>query len=104
MAKLSKEFLDKWENLVDGVEKTDVPIECIKRIVIKLVDGRRRYLNMSTLRHKGLNPIELEHILNDKLKEYDGEIENVDFFVDVEAVAGLVQPDTDGLLGSKFDR
>ena len=102
MARLSKDFLDKWEDLVDGVEKTDVPIECIKRIVIKLVGGRRRYLNITTLRRKGLNPLELEQILNDKLAEYDGFIENVDFFVDVEAVAEMVQPDTDGLLG-KFN-
>jgi hypothetical protein len=100
MARLSDEFLAKWEDLVDGVEKTDVPVECIKRIVIKLNDGRRRYLNMSILRKKGLDPLELEHVLNDKLKEYDGIIENVDFFVDVEAVAELVQTDTDSILGN----
>jgi hypothetical protein len=100
MARLSDEFLAKWEDLVDGVEKTDVPVECIKRIVIKLNDGRRRYLNMSILRKKGLDPLELEHVLNDKLKEYDGIIENVDFFVDVEAVAELVQTETDSILGN----
>jgi hypothetical protein len=98
MARLSKEFLSKWEDLVDGVEKTDVPIECIKRIVIRLLDGRRRYLNITTLRRKGMDQDELEQVLNAKLDEYRGKIENVDFFVDVEAVAKLVQPDTDGLL------
>jgi hypothetical protein len=99
MARLSDEFLAKWEDLVDGVEKSDVPIECIKRLVIKLKSGKRRYLNISTLRKKGYDPLELEQILNDKLAEYDGEIENIDFFVDVEAVAEQVQEVTDSILG-----
>ena len=100
MARFSDDFLKKWEDLVDNVEKTDVPVECIKRVVIKLADGKRRYLNISVLRKKGYEPDELEHILNDKLKEYDGEIENVDFFVDVEAVAEQVQRETDSILGN----
>ena len=99
MTRLSEEFLAKWEDLVDGVDKTDVPVECIKRLVIKLKDGKRRYLNISTLRKKGYDPIELEEVLNDKLAEYDGMIENIDFFVDVEAVAEHVQRETDSILG-----
>jgi hypothetical protein len=100
MARLSEEFLAKWEDLVDGVEKTDVPVECIKRLVIKLKDGKRRYLNIATLRKKGYDPLELEAVLNDKLAEYDGMIENIDFFVDVEAVAEQVQRETDSILGN----
>jgi len=96
---LSEEFLSRWEDLVEGVDKTDVPVDCIKRVVIKLKDGRRRYLNMSTLRKKGLDPIELEGVLNQKLEEYDKEIQNVDFFVDVDQVADLIQPETDKILG-----
>ena len=96
---LSDEFLSRWEDLVEGVSKTDVPVDCIKRVVIKLKDGRRRYLNMSTLRKKGLDPIELEGVLNQKLEEYDKQIQNVDFFVDVDQVADLIQPETDKMLG-----
>lgn len=100
MARFSDDFLKKWEDLVDNVEKTDVPVECIKRLVIKLKDGKRRYLNIATLRKKGYYPEELEQVLNDKLSEYDGIIENIDFFVDVEAVAELVQKETDNILGN----
>jgi len=96
---LSEEFLSRWEDLVEGVSKTDVPVDCIKRVVIKLKDGRRRYLNMSTLRKKGLDPLELEGVLNQKLEEYDSQIANVDFFVDVEQVADIIQPETDKMLG-----
>ena len=96
---LSEEFLSRWEDLVEGVEKSNVPVECIKRVVIKLKDGRRRYLNMSTLRKKGMDIFELEGVLNQKLEEYDRDIENVDFFVDVDQVAELIQPQTDKILG-----
>jgi len=96
---LSEKFLSRWEDLVEGVEKSDVPVECIKRVVIKLKDGRRRYLNMSTLRKKGLDADELEGVLNQKLEEYDRDIANVDFFVDVDQVAELIQPETDKILG-----
>lgn len=99
MARFSDEFLAKWEGLVEDVEKTDIPVHCIKRLVIKLKDGKRRYLNISTLRKKGYDPLELEHVLNQKLSEYDGYIENIDFFVDVEAVAEQVQAETDLILG-----
>ena len=95
---LSEEFLEKWEDLVEGVEKKDIPIECIKRVVIRLKNGRRRYFNMSTLRKQGLNIHELEFALNEKLKRYDANIDGIDFFVDVESVAELIQPETDELL------
>lgn len=96
--RLSDEFLEKWEDLVEGVEKKDIPIECIKRVVIRLTDGKRRYFNMSALRKQGLNIYECEFALNEKLKQYDPDIDGIDFFVDVEEVAKIVQPETDEIL------
>ena len=98
MGRLSDEFLEEWEDLVEGVDKKDVPIECIKRVVIRLDDGKRRYFNMSALRKQGLNIHELEFALNEKLRQFEKEIIGIDFFVDVETVASLVQPETDELL------
>ena len=40
MPKLSNEFLRKWENLVEEVDKKDIPVECMKRVVIRLKDGK----------------------------------------------------------------
>ena len=53
---------------------------------------------MTALRKQGLNIHELEFALNDKLKQYDPEIQGIDFFVDVVEVAKLVQPETDEML------
>jgi len=96
--RLSSEFLEQWEDLVEGVEKKDIPIECIKRVVIKLKDGKRRYFNMTALRKQGLNIHECEFALNERLKQYDPEIQGIDFFVDVAEVAKIIQPETDQIL------
>ena len=32
---LSEEFLEKWEDLVEGVEKKDIPIEFLKEVASK---------------------------------------------------------------------
>ena len=32
----SDEFLERWEHIIDDVDITDVPLECIKKVVVKL--------------------------------------------------------------------
>ena len=50
---LSEEFLEQWEDLVEGVDKKDVPIECIKRVVLRLKDGKRRYFKVKIIIYHG---------------------------------------------------
>jgi hypothetical protein len=84
------------------VTKTEVPLECIKKVVIKL-DGsqsgrRQRTLNLATLRRQGLDLEELEMVLTRTLTELGDTVRDIDFVVDVTEVAKLVQPETDKLL------
>jgi hypothetical protein len=95
---LSDDFLDRWERIIADVNKTDVPLECIKKVVIKLTGGRQKTINLHTLRKQGLELGEIEMMLTRTLNEMDIEIRDVDFVVDVNAVADLVQPETDKLL------
>ena len=92
-------FLDQWENIIDGVNKTDVPLECIKKVVVKLAGGRQKTINVHTLLKQGLELEEIETMLTRFFTERDKEIRDVDFVVDITAVANLVQPETDKLLG-----
>ena len=94
-----KDFLDKWEHIINDVNKTDVPLECIKKVVIKLRGGRQRTVNLHTLQRQGLSLEEIEPILNRTLGELDDEIIDVDFVVDITSVAKIVQPETDKILG-----
>ena len=96
---LNDDFLSHWERIVADVNKTDVPLECIKKVIIKLAAGRQKTINVHTLLRQGLQLEEVETMLTRYFHEHDSEIRDVDFVVDVTAVASLVQPETDKLLG-----
>ena len=93
------DFLNRWEQIVAEVNKTDIPLECIKKVVIKLVGGRQKTINLHTLKKQGLELEEVEAMLTRTFSDMDHEIRDVDFVVDVSSVADLVQPETDKLLG-----
>jgi hypothetical protein len=95
---LNDDFLTKWEHIVNDVNKTDVPLECIKKIVIKFKNGRQRTVNLHTLQRQGLDLEEVEKLLNRTFAEEHDNIRDVDFVVDITSVANLVQPETDKLL------
>jgi hypothetical protein len=96
----SDDFLDQWEHIISSVNKTDVPLECIKKVVVKLKQGRQKTINVHTLLRQGLELGEVETMLTRFFHEHDHEIRDVDFVVDISAVADLVQPETDKLLGN----
>jgi hypothetical protein len=93
------DLLSQWEIIVAEVNKTDVPLECIKKIVFKLTNGKQRTINIHTLKKQGLNMDDLELIVARTFSELDTEIKDVEFVVDIKSVAALVQPETDKLLG-----
>ena len=93
------DFLTQWEHILASVNKTDVPLECIKKVVIRLAGSRQKTINVHTLLKQGLDLSEVEQMLTRFFSEHDHEIRDVDFVVDVSAVANLVQPETDKLLG-----
>jgi hypothetical protein len=96
---LSDDFLDRWEKIIAEVNKTDIPLECIKKVIIKLTGGRQKTINLQTLSRQGLALEEIENMLTRTLNDLEAEIRDVDFVVDTNAVADLVQPETDKLLG-----
>ena len=96
---LNLDFLDQWEHILADVVKTDVPLECIKKVVIKLAGGKQKTINIHTLLKQGLALEEVESMLTRYFQENDHNIRDVDFVVDITAVANLVQPETDKLLG-----
>jgi hypothetical protein len=95
---LNDDFLDQWERILADVNKTDVPLECIKKVVIKLEGGRQKTINIHSLIKQGLELEEVERILTRYFTDNDEKIRDVDFVVDINAVASMVQPETDKLL------
>lgn len=95
---LSDEFLSQWDHIIRGVDKTDVPLECINKIIIRLQGGRQKTINLARLRRDGFALEEIESVLTRNLVELGDLVRDIDFLVDVNAVARLVQPETDKLL------
>ena len=95
---LSDEFLAQWDHIISGVDKTEVPLECINKIVIRLQGGRQKTINLARLRRDGFDLEEIESYLTRNLLELGDLVRDIDFLVDVNAVAKLVQPETDKLL------
>ena len=94
----SDEFLAKCEHIIEEVNKTEIPLECIKKVVIRLHGKKQRTINLATLKKQGLDMDELEIVLTRTLTEFGDEVKDIDFVVDVSEVAKLLQPETDKLL------
>jgi hypothetical protein len=95
---LSDEFLEQWDHIISGVDKTEVPLECINKIIIRLQGGRQKTINLARLKRDGFDLEEIESYLTRNLLELGDLVRDIDFIVDVNAVAKLVQPETDKLL------
>ena len=98
MQPFSDDFLDRWEHLISEVAKTNIPLECLKKIVVKLGNKRQKTINLATMKKQGMTSDEIEAVVNRILEELGEEEYNVDFVVDAAAVAQIVQPETDKLL------
>lgn len=95
---LTDDFLKRWEDIVDQVDKEHVPIECVKKIVFRTQDRKQRTINLRRLRDQGTAPAVVESIVDRYIRENEQCISSMEFILDVEAVAERLQPETDKLL------
>jgi len=95
---MSPDFLKKWEHIIDDVDKQKIPVEFIKKLVIKMKGKRQQTVNIKRFLDQGLAPEQVEEAVSRKLSEYDDEILSVEFVLNIESIAETVQPETDKLL------
>jgi len=95
---MSPDVFEKWEHIVNDVEKTKIPIEFIKKIILKLNGRRQRTINIQSLVKQGFDNEEIEEAVTRKLQEYDDEMMGIEFLLDIEGIAETVQPETDKML------
>ena len=101
--KLSTDFLKKWEHIINTVDKTEVPTHLIDKLVIRLMPSENslateQTIDVGSLKQQGFEHEDIENVINETLYELNDYIDAVDFFLDIEAVANEVQPETDKLL------
>jgi len=95
---LDDHLLRNWEKLVSEVNVTEVPLECIKKVLIKLEGGKQRTINLHTLRRQGLEFDEIETALIRTIHELGDRVRDIDYVIDAATVAEMLQPKTDQLL------
>jgi hypothetical protein len=95
---MSPEFIKKWERLLEGVDKEKIPIEFIKKLILKLERKRQRTINIERLLRDGLEPDQIEDVISKHLIELDDEVSSIEFVLNVQSIAEAVQPETDRLL------
>ena len=96
---MSPEFIQKWEHILEDVEKNKIPVEFIKKLIIKLQGKRQQTMNIEKFLTQGLDPDQIEEAVSRKLHELDDLVVSVEFVLNVQSIAEAVQPETDKLLG-----
>jgi hypothetical protein len=66
--------------------------------VVKLHGKKQRTINLDLLRRQGLDFDEIETVMSRTLSDLGEQVRDVDFILDVGAIATIVQPETDKLL------
>jgi hypothetical protein len=96
---MSPEFIEKWEHILEDVEKNKIPVQFIKKLIVKLQGKRQHTINIEKFLQQGLEPDQVEDAVSRKLNELDDQIVSVEFILNVQSIADTVQPETDRLLG-----
>jgi hypothetical protein len=96
---MSPEFIEKWEHILEDVEKNKIPVQFIKKLIVKLQGKRQQTINIEKFLQQGLEPDQVEDAVSRKLNELDDQIVSVEFILNVQSIADTVQPETDRLLG-----
>jgi hypothetical protein len=95
---MSPEFHKMWEHILQDVDKNRIPLEFIKKFIIKLERRKQNTINVERLLKQGLDPEVIEEIVSSKLFQYGDLVVGLEFTLNVESIAGVVQPETDKLL------
>ena len=87
-----------WRQILESVEKKEIPVEVMERLTIHNMDGTSLEINIREMINTG-EPADVVHrALQEKLDEMEGVIEDIDFHINVDAVVNTIQPVTDKIL------
>jgi hypothetical protein len=96
---MTPDYIRKWEHILEDIDKVKVPVQFIRKIVVRMSGKKQHTINIQSLMKQGLDPHEVEEVISRKLNELDPLITSFEFVLNVESIAETVQPETDKLLG-----
>jgi len=95
---LDHDFVAQWEQIVSDVDKDHCPISCVKKVIFRIQGKKQKTINLRQLRRQGIDDDSIEAAVTSYITENEDDIMSMELVLDVEAVAGIVQPETDKLL------
>src|SRR6056300_1082444 len=87
-----------WRDILKDVEKKEVPVHVLERLVVHLKDGTEVNVDIKKILAEGADPDDIERHVSKRLEDLEMYIDNVDFYVDIDLVEKAVQPETDRIL------
>lgn len=96
--KLNLSSKDKWKNILEEVEKKEIPVEVIDKLIVNLVDGSTIDIDIAKMLSTGDDPTLIYTALQKQLDELDDVIDDIDFHINIDAVVNTIQPVTDKIL------
>lgn len=95
---MSPDFYKKWSHILQDVDKRTIPIEFIRKLVVKLEKRKQHTINIEKMLKQGREPEDVEDVVTTKLVELDDQVVSIEFILNVESIAEIVQPETEKLL------
>ena len=74
---LSDDFLQQWDHIISSVEKSNIPLECINKMILRLHGGRQKTVNLTKLRQQGLENEEIETVLSRNIAELEDQTDKL---------------------------
>ena len=94
----SDEFYDRWEHLLSTVEIVDVPMRFIKEVEVTFKSGDTTCFDITAMISNGNKPQLIENKIEEYLQNNDPDIKQVDFHINIPAVATEIERKTNKLL------
>lgn len=95
---MSPEFIQKWEHILEDVEKNKIPVQFIRKLIIKLKGKKQQTINIEKFLQQGLESEQVEELISKRLNELDELVVSIEFVLNVQSIADTVQPATDEFL------
>ena len=96
--KINLSAKDKWKNILEEVEKKEIPVEVMEKKTVNLVDGSSIDINIREMLIASDDPNYVHAALQRKLDDMEEQIYDIDFHIKIDAVVDTIQPVTDKIL------
>lgn len=93
-----QDFLKQWEQIIESVDLDNVPIDLVKKVVFRTFNRKQKTINLNQLRKQGIDNNSIDKAVTTFIRDNEDEISSMELVLDIEAVAEIVQPETDKLL------